>query len=147
MNRLANTAAIHEIYTLTRDIHAIHKTQLSSLEGCHVKMVALALLRASRESRRARSSTVQRHLGGTTTHQAGELDAAAKLPLGQLLGGDGVGVAASVEARDEGRGARVAAADVEGPADEGAVLVGVEDDVGARVAGDAVLGDLLFPAC
>ena len=87
---------------------------------------------------------MQLHLGGAAADQAGQLDAAAELPLGQLLGGDRVGVLAGVEARDEARGARVAAADVEGPADEGAVLVVVESDGLGRVLGDAVLGNLWF---
>ena len=100
-------------------------------------------LRAGRQSRGAGSGLAESDLGGTAAGKAGQHNAAALVPLGELLGADGVGGAAGVEAVDEGGGAGGAAADVEGPADEGAVLVGVEDDAGGGVEGDAVLGDLL----
>ena len=82
---------------------------------------------------------MQLHLGGPPPRQPGQHLAVALVPLGQLLRGHRVGVLARVEAADERRRARGAAADVEGPADEGAVLIRVEDHVGGRVERDAVL--------
>src|SRR5690625_5226734 len=44
-----------------------------------------------------------------------DLAALAQAPLGKLLGGDGVGVIALVQALKEGRAQHVVASDVEGP--------------------------------
>lgn len=99
-------------------------------------------LGAGRQGLVRSSSLSKRHLCGATAHETRELDPSRVLPLGELLGGDGVGVLAGVEALEEGGGLDGAAAHVEGPADEGAVLVGVQDDVGGGGEGDAVLGGL-----
>lgn len=103
---------------------------------------SLCLAARSRQSRGTRSGLEQGDLGGATADKPGELDTTAELPLGQLLLGDGVGVLSRVQAGDEAGGARVAAADVEGPANEGAVLVVVEGHRLGGVHGDAVLGGL-----
>jgi hypothetical protein len=70
----------------------------------------------------------QRHLGGSAPGQAGQHPPARAVELGQLLGGDGVGVLGVVETAHQRGVGHAAAADVEGPRDEGAVLVGVEAD-------------------
>lgn len=82
---------------------------------------------------------MQLHLGGATADKTRQDLAAAFVPPRQLLLGDGVGVLAGVEAGDEGRRLGGPAAHVEGPRDEGAVLVGVEDDRGGGLQGNAVL--------
>lgn len=98
---------------------------------------------ASRRQRRLiRRHHEQLNLSGPPPLQTRDNLAPALVPLRQLLAGDCVGVLARVETLDEGRGARVAAADVEGPADQRAVLVGRERDRFACVVGDAVLGGL-----
>ncbi len=60
-------------------------------------------------------------------------------PLGELSGEDRVDVLAGVEALDQGRGLGGAAPHVEGPADEGTVLVEVDDRLGGEHGGDALL--------
>jgi hypothetical protein len=82
---------------------------------------------------------VQGDLSRAAPGQASKDLAAGLVPLGQLLRGDGVGVLAGVEALEQSRALDVAAADIEGPADEGTVLVGVQDDPGGGVQGDALL--------
>ncbi len=78
-------------------------------------------------------------LGGAAADEAGHDLAAGEAPLGELGGEDLCGALALVEALDELGALGVAAADVEGPADEGAVLVLVELDLVVGVLGDAVL--------
>jgi hypothetical protein len=68
--------------------------------------------------------------------------AIALVPLRQLLAGNSVGILSVVEAADESRVSRGTAANIEGPADQGSVLVRVEDDGGSGVEGDALLSDL-----
>jgi hypothetical protein len=65
------------------------------------------------------------------------------VPLGQLLGGNGVGCSAGVETADERRRTGRAAANVEGPTDKCAILVGVEYDGRRCLQGDAILEGLL----
>lgn len=74
--------------------------------------------------------------------EAGKNLSTRLVPLGKLLGGDSVGVLASVETFDELGRLDVAAANVESPADECAVLVGIEDNFVVGVLVDAVLGNL-----
>lgn len=107
---------------------------------CHLHMIYH--LRASRQSANTGSSPVQGDLGSTTTHQTREDLATTPVPLGKLLGGHDIGRLAAVEAADEGGSARGATADVESPADEGTVLVGVEDDGRGGLQGDTVLEGL-----
>lgn len=88
-------------------------------------------LRARRERLCAARSVVQLDLRRPAPREPGKNLAAALVPLGQLLRGDSVGTLARVEAREQRRSLHRAAADVKGPADDGAVLVGVQGD--ARV--------------
>lgn len=83
------------------------------------------LLRARRERLRATRSIVQPDLRRPAPREPRKNLAAALVPLGKLLRGDGVGALAHVEAREQRRPLHRAAANVEGPADDGAVLVGV----------------------
>lgn len=100
------------------------------------------ILRASRKSLVPGSLFGESYLGSTSADESGKDLAAAVLPLGQLLGGDGVGVPAGVQTLHQGRGLGGTTADVEGPADKGTILVGVENDLGLSVEGDTVLGRL-----
>lgn len=75
--------------------------------------------------------------------EAGQDLAAAVDPLGELLAEDLVDVLALVETLDELGALGGAAADVEGPADEGAELVVVEDRLAVEHVGDALL-EFLF---
>lgn len=81
----------------------------------------------------------QVNLGLSAARQSGNGLSIALVPLGQLLIEDGPGSLACVEALDEGRRPGGAAADVEGPGHDSAVLVGVEPDVVCGHGGDAVL--------
>ena len=68
----------------------------------------------------------QLHLGLSSSCQARQHLAARFVPLGQLGRGHLVRVLFLVQPLDQGRGACVSAPNVEGPADQGAILVGVE---------------------
>jgi hypothetical protein len=103
-----------------------------------------AQLRASGQRTHAGVSAGKGNFGGPPPGEAGQHDASALVPLGQLLSGHRVGVLTSIQASDERRGACGSAANVERPADESTVLVGVEDNVGGGGEGDAVLSNLSF---
>ena len=111
---------------------------------CYIEVSYFSFLRASRQRRHARGGLCKSNLSVPPPHQAGQFDAIAELPFGQLLGSHCVRVFARVQASDERGAARVAAADIESPADKGAILVGVQDNVGASVARDAVSSDLFL---
>jgi hypothetical protein len=64
------------------------------------------------------------------------------VPLRQLFLDDGVGVLPLVETLEESRGGHLAAPFVEGPADEGAVLIIIQLDPRGGLEGDTVLGCL-----
>lgn len=102
--------------------------------------VARFLATRSRERPSASSSPEKRNLRVPPPDQARQLHAAAVHPARQLLRCDRVGVLAGIEAADQRGAARGAAADVEGPTDESAVLIGVEADV--DVLSDAPSGNL-----
>lgn len=85
---------------------------------------------------------MQINLGGTTAHQTGQDLAATLVPARQFLRSNRVGILSGVEATDQGRRAGGAAADIEGPADQGAVLVRIQDDGRGGLHGDAVLEGL-----
>lgn len=64
------------------------------------------------------------------------------IPQRQLLFSNDIWVLASVEILDERGAPNIRAADIESPAAESAVLVGIELDTVADIFGDAVLGNL-----
>lgn len=96
----------------------------------------LALHRKSLLARRLLS---QGNLSVTPTNKARELPLARVNPLGQLPINHSVGLLALVETFDELRSLGGAAADVKGPADQGAELVLVEGDFAVNHFGDAFL--------
>lgn len=98
---------------------------------------------ASRRQRRlVRRHHEQLNLSGPPPLQTRDNLASALVPLRQLLACDSVGVFTCIETLDQSRATGVAAANVEGPAYERAVLVGGECDGFTCVVGDAVLGGL-----
>ena len=131
--------AIFEQFLLDRS--TIYVARQSSLVLVHAPHDTLlhSHLRASRQGRGTGRRLSQRNLLSSPPSQARENNTTALVPLRQLLRNHSVGILASVKTADERRGASRSAADVECPADESAVLVGIEDDVGGCVEGDAVL--------
>lgn len=99
-------------------------------------------LASSRKGRVAGRSVEEIDLGLASSNKAGQDLAAALVPLRKLIGSHSAGILAIVEALDQRRRSSVTATDIEGPADEGTVLVGVESDGFGSVGGDAVLGNL-----
>lgn len=99
-------------------------------------------LRTSRQSSDTSRRLMQRHLGSPSPHQTGQDLTSTLVPLRQLLCRDSIWVPTGVETGNEARGLGISAADVEGPADQGTVLVGVEDDRRRSLQGDAVLETL-----
>lgn len=85
----------------------------------------------------------QGDLGISASDETGKSLAAGVHPLGELLGEDLVDVLALVETLDQGGRLGGAAAHVEGPADEGTVLVHVEDGLGVEHVLEALLLGLL----
>lgn len=81
------------------------------------------------------------NLGLSAARQSRDGLSVALVPLRQLRVEHGSRVLALVEALDERGRLCGAAADVEGPRHDGAVLVGVEPDGVGRHGGDAVLRD------
>lgn len=73
--------------------------------------------------------------------------ATALVPLGKFTGNDGVGVLASIKTLDERGGLGRTATNIERPADESAVLVDVEVNVGSSSEGDALLSGLKNKRC
>lgn len=91
----------------------------------------------ARQSRILAVSVKQVVLIRTTASQTGGSLAVGLVPARELLVGDSVWVLAVVEALDQSRRLHVAAANVEGPRDQRAVLVVIES--GGDGVGEAVL--------
>lgn len=81
---------------------------------------------------------------GPTTGKSRENLTTCKVPLGELLRGDSVGIFASIEPLEEGRAREIAAAQVEGEAGESRPLVGVEFDLDVGSKARGVVGDVLL---
>lgn len=99
-------------------------------------------LAVNREGSNVGGRVVQLDLSSPSPHQPRQHLTATQLPLRELLSSDGVRILALVEPLDEGGGPDIATADVEGPADERAILVCVQHDRRLGDLGDALLSDL-----
>jgi len=121
--------------------HAITKENTHrSYKTIHKKNKTTPPLTLNRKRLGARSRLGKLNLGLAPANQTVENLAASVNPLGELLRDDLVGTLALIETLDQCRALGGAAAHIECPADEGAVLVGVEDGL----ALEHVLEALLF---